>query len=348
VPAGGVALSTAFAPSGTYLDAATYGPAPDTAIAALQAAIAQWASGTYDPLSCDAVLDRVRITFARMVRAQPGDVAIGHQVSPLVATVAGSLPRGAQVITPEGDFTSLLFPFVAAGHEVRSVPLDRLADAIDSHTDVVAFSAVQSANGRVADLSAVAAAAQAYGALTVLDATQACGWLPLNAQRFDVVLVGGYKWLCHPRGTALMVVGAAARDRLRALNAGWYAGERPWETCYGLPLRQAADARRFDVSPAWFLWHAALPALELLDEIGIDRIHDHDVGLANRLRAGLGLPSSNSAIVSFTAEADAGDRLAAAGVRTSVRAGRVRISPHLYNGNVEVDRVLEALAPTTS
>jgi selenocysteine lyase/cysteine desulfurase len=264
VTAGGAALSTAFTPSGTYLDAATYGPAPETAVAPRQAATAHGAAGTYDPLSCDAVLDRARIMFARLVQAQPGDVAIGHQVSPMVSVVAGSLSPGACVLAAEGDFTSLLFPFAAAGHEVRTVPLDRLAEEVDSGTDVVAFSAVQSADGRVADLSAVAAAAHVHGALTVLDATQACGWLPVDAQQFDVVVVGGYKWLCHPRGTAFMVVGAVTRDRLRAVNAGWYAGERPWETCYGLPLRQAADARRFDVSPAWFLWHAALPALELL------------------------------------------------------------------------------------
>jgi selenocysteine lyase/cysteine desulfurase len=337
------ALSSAFTPSGHYLDTATYGLAPGSAVAELQAVTAQWAAGTYDPLSCDAVLARARATFARLVDAEPADVAIGHQVSPLVAAVAGSLPPGSRVLAAEGDFTSLLFPFAAAGHELHAVELHRLAEAIDARTDVVAVSAVQSADGRLADLDAITASARAHEALTVLDATQACGWLPLDARRFDVVLVGGYKWLCHPRGTAFMVAGAPARERLRALNAGWYAGEHPWETCYGLPLRQAADARRFDVSPAWFLWHAAASALELLADVGIDRIHDHDLGLANRLRAGLELEPADSAIVSFTADADAGGRLRAAGVRSSVRAGRVRISPHLYNDDADVDRALEAL-----
>jgi selenocysteine lyase/cysteine desulfurase len=321
------ALSSAFTPSGHYLDTATYGLAPGSAVAELQAVTAQWAAGTYDPLSCDAVLARARATFARLVDAEPADVAIGHQVSPLVAAVAGSLPPGSRVFAAEGDFTSLLFPFAAAGHELHTVELHRLAEAIDAQTDVVAVSAVQSADGRLADLDAITAAACTHEALTVLDATQACGWLQLDARRFDVVLVGGYKWLCHPRGTAFMVAGAAARERLRALNAGWYAGEHPWETCYGLPLRQAAEAS----------------SLELLADVGIERIHDHDLALANRLRAGLDLEPADSAIVSFTADAHAGERLRAAGVRSSVRAGRVRISPHLYNDDADVDRALEAL-----
>lgn len=337
------ALSSAFTPSGHYLDTATYGLAPEDAVTALQSVTAQWAAGTYDPLSCDAVLAHARTAFAQLVHVDAEDVAIGHQVSPLVGAVAGSLHAGARVLVPEGDFTSLLFPFAVAGHELRTVALEQLADSVDAQTDVVAFSAVQSADGRLADLNAVAAAAQAHGTMTVLDATQACGWFPFDASRFDVVLIGGYKWLCHPRGTAFMVARPSARDRLRAVNAGWYAGERPWDTCYGMPLRQAADARRFDVSPAWFLWHAAGAALDLIAEIGIDTIHAHDVALANRLRAGLDLDPSDSAIVSFTADDGAGDRLRAAGVRSSVRAGRVRISPHLYNEDADVDRALEAL-----
>jgi selenocysteine lyase/cysteine desulfurase len=336
-------LSSEFTPAGAYLDSATYGLPPARAVNALTSATAQWADGTYDPLSCDAAVARTRDSFARMHGVLPTDVAIGHQVSPLVAAVAGGLPAGALVLTTDGDFTSLLFPFVAAGAHVEAVPLERLADAVDSRTDVVAVSAVQSADGRVADLEALAVAAADNGALTIVDATQAAGWLPLDASRFDVMVAGGYKWLCHPRGTAFMTVRASALDRLRPANAGWYAGERPWDTCYGLPLRLAADARRFDISPAWLSWHAAAAAAELFEQIGLAHIHAHDLELANRLRRGVGLPEAESAIVSFTADPGAGERLRAAGVKTSVRAGRVRISPHLYNDAADVDRALEAL-----
>jgi selenocysteine lyase/cysteine desulfurase len=242
------------------------------------------------------------------------------------------------VLAAEGDFTSLLFPFLVAQRTVETVPLERLAESIDSQTDLVAVSAVQSADGRVADLDGIAAAAAHHGALTLIDATQACGWLPLDASRFDFVVAGGYKWLCHPRGTAFLIVRPQLREWLVPAAAGWYAGEQPWETCYGTPLRLAQDARRFDVSPAWLSWHAAAAALAQFEAVGVEAVHEHDLALANRLRCALGLAPGNSAIVSVAADDGIAERLAEAGVKASVRAGRVRLSCHLYNDEADVDR----------
>jgi selenocysteine lyase/cysteine desulfurase len=336
-------LPDEFHPECCFLDSATYGLPLASALVELVALTSAWASGAYNPLSCDDAVARARGAFARMHGVSEADVAIGHQVSPFVGVIAASLPRGARVLAAEGDFTSLLFPFLAVGCELTSVPLDRLAESIDAGTDLVAVSAVQSANGRLADLDAIAAAAHHHGALTLVDGTQACGWLPIDAARFSVLVTGGYKWLCHPRGTALMSVGSELRDRFAPLAAGWYAGEQPWESCYGTPLRLAADARRFDVSPAWFSWHVAAATLEAFEQVGINRIHEHNVTLADRLRAALGLEPHPSAIVSLDAGPEAPQRLAAAGVKASVRAGRVRLSCHLYNSEQDIDRALEAL-----
>jgi selenocysteine lyase/cysteine desulfurase len=337
-------LPEEFEPAGCYLDSATYGLPPASALRELSAVTAAWAAGTYDPLTCDDAVARARGAFARMHNVASADVAIGHQVSPLVGVIAASLAKGARVLAAEGDFTSLLFPFLAAGCDVRTVPLDGLAQAIDAHTDLVAVSAVQSATGIVADLDALASSAEHHGAMTLIDGTQACGWLPLDAGRFTAMVAGGYKWLCHPRGTAFMTVSASARERLVPLSAGWYAGQHPWETCYGTPLRLAGDARRFDVSPAWFNWHMAATALEAFERVGVARIHEHDVALAARLRAGLGLEPHGSAIVSLDAGPDAAGTLAGAGVKASVRAGRVRLGCHHYNTEADVDRALVALS----
>ena len=341
-------LRSSFTPTVGYLDSATYGLPPSAALAELATVTAAWAVGNYDPVRCDEAVSRARTSFARLHGVPAANVAIGHQVSPLVALVAGSMRRGAHVLAAEGDFTSLLFPFLAGGCAVESVPLDRIAPAIDARTELVAVSAVQSADGRLADLASIGSAAAHHGALTVIDATQASGWLPLDASQFDVLVAGGYKWLCHPRGTAFITVRPKLRDRLVPAAAGWYAGECPWDTCYGTPLRLAADARRFDVSPAWFSWHAAAAALELFEEHGIERIHQHDVALANRLRAGLDLPRGDSAIVSLAVDDSAGRRLASAGVTASVRAGRVRLSAHVYNDQRDIDRALEALSGTVA
>ena len=330
-------------PTVVYLDSATYGLPPKVALQALSAVTAAWASGRYDPVSCDQAVGRARSTFARLHSVLATDVAIGHQVSPMVGLIAASLPPRARVLAAEGDFTSLLFPLLAAGCDVRTIPLERLADAVDSRTDLVAVSAVQSADGRLADLDAISSAAASYEALTLVDATQACGWLPLDAGRFSVVVTGGYKWLCHPRGTAFMTIAPELGDRIVPLAAGWYAGEHPWDSCYGTPLRLARDARRFDVSPAWLSWHAAAATLELFEAVGLGQIHEHNLGLANRLRTGLGLKPGDSAILSLDAADETTDRLASAGVKAAVRENRVRLSCHLYNDEKDVDRTLEAL-----
>lgn len=136
-----------------------------------------------------------------------------------------ALPAGTRVVAPDIEFTSNLFPWqVAPGVEVRTVPADRLADSVDARTDLVAFSLVQSANGVVADYDGVVAAARAHGALVVVDATQACGWLPFDAGRADAVVVGAYKWLMSPRGSAFGYLSPALRERLTPYAAGWYAG----------------------------------------------------------------------------------------------------------------------------
>ena len=124
--------------------------------------------------------------------------------------------------------------------------------------------------------------------------------------------------------------------------AGWYAGEDPLQTFFGGPLRLAASARRLDTSPAWFMWVATAAALGMIEQVGIDAIHGHDVALANRFRTGLGLEPSNSAIV-FCDVADAAAKLEQAGIRAAVRGGRLRTSWHVYNTPADVDRTLDVL-----
>ncbi len=272
----------------------------------------------------------------------PGRVATGASTGELVGLVAASVPAGARVLAPEREFTSLLWPFLVRGCELRTVPVSALADAIDDRTNVVAFSAVQSSDGEVADLAAVAAAARAHGALTAVDATQAIGWLPLDAELFDAVVCSGYKWLLSPRGTAYLSLSEEALERAPALHANWWAADDPYESYYGAPLRLAAGARRLDTSPAWFSWIAAEECLRVLAGIGVEAIHAHDVALANRFRAGLGLPPGDSAIVSAEVPG-AAEKLARAGIMAASRAGSLRASFHLYNRDDDVDAALDAL-----
>ena len=179
--------------------------------------------------------------------------------------------------------------------------------------------------------------------MTVVDATQAVGWLPIAAAQFDIVAAHAYKWLLSPRGTAFMAIQPERLETVVPHAAGWYAGEDPLATFFGPPLRLADGARKLDTSPAWFMWVGTAPALATIEEIGVDAIHEHDVGLANRFRAGLGLEPSDSAIV-FCDIADAAEKLEHAGIRAAVRGGRLRTSWHVYNTTEDVDRTLDVLS----
>jgi len=334
-----------FAVEPGYLDTASIGVPPAQTIEAMREALSAWAAGRARPRDYDPVVDAARAVFAGLVGVSPQDVCIGSQVSPLAGLVAASLPDGARVLAVEGDFTSLLFPFMAQADrrvDVAVVALADLADAIGPQTDLVVVSAVQSATGELADLDSIERAAREHDARTLVDATQACGWLPIDAGRFDFVACAAYKWLLAPRGTAFMTVRPERLAEVRPNAAGWYAGEDIWSSIYGGPLRLASNARRLDVSPAWLSWVGTLPSLELLRDTGIDAIHAHDVALAGRVREGLGLPRSESAIVAVTTPG-AAERLAAAGIRASTRAGAARLSFHLHNTPADADRALEAL-----
>ncbi|TDE09479.1 aminotransferase class V-fold PLP-dependent enzyme [Jiangella asiatica] len=334
-----------FVPEPGWLNTASYGLPPAPAWEALQSALDEWRHGRVSWEGWGESTHRARAAFARLVGVEVSDVSAGAQVSQLVGQLAASIPDGATVLAPAEEFTSNLFPWLAQQHRgvtVRTVPARDLAAAVDGATDVVAFSLVQSATGEVADADEVTAAARAAGAITVVDATQACGWLPVDAAAFDAVVVGTYKWLLSPRGSAFLVTRPELRARIVPSQAGWWAGDDPHDSYYGPPLRLAADARRLDLSPAWFSWVGTAPALELVADVGVDAIHAWDLALADRFRAGLGLPPGDSAIVSVDVPG-AADRLAAAGIRAAVRDGRLRASFHLYTTTDDVDRAVAAL-----
>lgn len=331
-----------------YLNSASYGLPPRPAFEALNAAADEWRHGRTGWAPWDRSVGRARAAWAQLHGTPAADVAVSGQVSSFTGLIALALDRGARVVATEREFTSVLWPFLVAGADVQLVPLERLAEAIDGDTALVAVSAVQSLDGRVADLDAIVAAASHHGALTCVDATQASGWLPLEAARFDFLMASAYKWLLSPRGTAFMAVRPAAAERLQPYMAGWYAGDDPFETNYDAPLRLAGDASRFDLSPAWLSWVGAAPAIELLCEVGVKSIHAHDVALANRFRAGLGMEPGDSAVVALPRDEGLVARLSAAGVMFTDREGFVRLSFHLFNTDAEVDRALEAVAAGTS
>jgi len=338
-------IQSRFPGAAGYFNTASLGLPCVGTVAAMNAAIADWQAGRAEPPDYDEDVAEARRLFARLVLTPVEWVAVGSQVSALGGLAATVLSSGARVLSPEGEFTSVTFPFLARTDlnlNVETVPLEQLASMIKPDTDLVAFSAVQSSDGRVADLAAIRDAAAANGALTLVDATQAVGWLPLDATDFDFTVTGAYKWLLSPRGTAFMTVRPEVLEQVVPLYAGWYAGDSPWDSIYGMPLRLAPDARRLDLSPGWLNWVGTVPGLRLVDEIGTDAIHAYDLRLANSLLTQLGLKPGESAIVSI----DLGEGFDARkfdGFRVAFRSGRLRVGFHLYNTDDDVARLVEAI-----
>lgn len=340
------AVRQAFNPKVSYLNTATYGLLPTAATDLVVRAERDRATGRFDVASVDEAVATCQEYFGRLVGVDARQVAIGAQVSGLIGLVAASLRPGATVVVPEGEFTSVLWPFLARvrdGLSVRIVPLARVADAIDREVDLVAASIVQSADGAVLNTPAVVGAARASGARVLLDVAQAAGWYPVDATGADLLVGAGYKWLLGPKGTAFLAGTEEALATVPSLAAGWYAGDDPWASCYGGPLRLANDARRLNVSPVWPAWLGQKASLELLLSVGIDAIQQHNVALANRLRAGLGLEPACSAIVAVDASSWMLKRLRSMDVIASMRAGRLRLSCHLYTTEDDVDRALGIL-----
>jgi len=328
-----------------YLAVAAMGLPIHATVEAQRADLDVWASGQRSPADYGPILERCRAHYARLVGVGVDRVATGSQTSVMASVFAAAVPEGAEVVCVDGDFSSIVFPFLQRKRvRVRSVPLDELAASLTDDTWLVVFSLAQSATGRIADVAAVVAAAQEHDVYTVCDVTQAAGVYPVDASLFDATLCHAYKWLCSPRGAAFMTVNERFLPALTPVQAGWYAGNDVWDSCYGPAMTLASTSRQFDVSPAWSAWVGAEPALELIVGLDMNEVWAFASGLGDRLCDALDIPQQHQPIVTW-ADADQKDlaKLVAAGISVSARAGRLRASFYLWNNESDVEAVAAAL-----
>ncbi len=326
-----------------FLNSPTYGLPPQFLLDSLQECLRTWQAGTMDATSFDEPVRAGRAGYAALVGVPVGAVAMAGTVSAALGLVAAAIPDGSRVATLPGEFTSTTFPFAAQsarGVTVTELDSDELVTVAGDY-DVVTVSLVQSANGAVLDVDALRANVAGTHTLTVIDVTQAVGWKNVELAWADVTVAAVYKWLLAPRGTTWMSLSDRVASMMTPHAANWYAGEEPWQSIYGLPLRLAEDARRFDASPAWFSALGAGLTLPWLASLDRDAVEAHALGLARRLRTELQLPPEESAIVSIPTAA--ADELTRAGIRASIRAGAVRVGFHLYNTDDDLDRLLDVL-----
>jgi kynureninase len=313
-------------------------------------------------------LAELRGRVAAMLEARSEEVALSASVSAALSVIASAIDyrERPRVVVSELDFPTLGYQWmVRPDVEVVRVPSDdgatirpeRWAEAVDSRTAILATSHVFFTTGAIQELPTVADIAHDAGALFVVDAYQSTGQLPVHAgaSGADVLITGPLKWLLGGPGLAYTWVrGGLIRD-LEPTMTGWFGAADQFDFDIG-EFAFRDDARRFELgTPALHTVHTALGGQEIIDEVGIDRIRAHNAALTERLidgarAAGLGLriagrPEARSAIVMIAHDNPhaAVARLADAGIIVDARPGYVRVSPHFYNTEDEVDRCLEVL-----
>ncbi len=341
------------APGSAYLDTATYGLPPRPTVEALERALQLWQSGTGDWIEdWDRPSDSVRADFASLVGADEAEVATIPAASVGTGLVAAQLGPADEVVVPADEFTSTLFPILVArerGTTVREVPFDAVAESIRPPTTLVATSLVQMQTGRVADMAAIAAAAERVGARILLDATQGVPAVGLDAvaPRIDFLVCSAYKHLLSPRGTAFLRVRPAHWETLQPLNANWRSATDPYGRYFGGPLTLPDDARRFDVSRGWFVWVGAAASLRLVAAWRRAGAFTAVRELAKRLAEAIGVPWYGSSLVCVPiADGEiARTALQDRGIRAAVRGTGIRFAVHVYTTDDDIARAAEAVGP---
>ncbi|MEA3061958.1 MAG: hypothetical protein QOJ94_1739 [Sphingomonadales bacterium] len=316
--------------------------------------------------------ERVRSLAAELLGAAAHDVAIVPAVSYGMASAMANIrvAAGQAIVTLAEDFPSAIYAAraLAERSEARLVTVARppegaswtasLLEAIGGDTALVVTPQVHWICGGVIDVEAVARRCRSVGAALILDTTQSTGALPLDLETVDpdYLVAAGYKWLLGPYSVGFLYV-APRHQQGRPLEEGWVVrrGAEDFRRLCEYPDRLHPDARRFDVGERsnFALLPVAGAALAQLSEWGVSAIAETLGGMTASIAARLedhGIESSRDRAphylsVRFAAEPPDGieDRLASAGVHVSLRGDRMRITPHLYNDEEDVERLVAAL-----
>jgi len=320
--------------------------------------------------------ERARRAAARLIKAAPEDVALISSVAYGVATAAKVLPTpaGSRVLVIEDDHSSPVLEWMsrarAGGFSVETVRrpgngdwTEALLTAIEragaAPLAVASFSTLHWSDSGAIDLARVAPALRALGAALVVDATQSAGVMPLDVRALDpdFVVFPTYKWLLGPYGRAFLYVAKRhqAGIPLEQTSHGRRA-VRADQDVYFKDTDYLADARRFDMGERdhFISMEMASMGMELVAEWGSAAISARLAMLTGRLADGLAAKGVTLPPAHLRAPHILGvgfpkgmpdqivERLAAQHIFVARRIGRLRISPHVYNDEADVDRFLEA------
>ena len=362
----------------TYLNLAAQSPMPKVAHRAVQTAI-EWKKFPHHIADSAyfEVPNRIRASIAKLIGASSEEIALTTGASTGMSTVAYGLTwkPGDEVLTARGEFPLQYTTWkpmearegivmkVVAPRE-RFITADDFLAAMTPRTRLVSVSLVRFDNAVLLDAARIAAACHAQGALLLLDVSQACGGMPLdvNVLGADFMVCAGYKWLLSPYGTGFFWARNEHTEKMRPGPFYWAAAEGA-ENFHSLAFenpKPVRGARRWDMAETsnYFNFAAMDASLQFVLQFGPETVEAHNRKLIDfmferlpkdRCVAASPLDSAHrgpyGCFAARTPEktAELYQKLVKEKIFTSLREGNIRVSPHLYNSERDIDRLIAAI-----
>ncbi len=349
----------------TYLNTATYGLMPGRASEAVAQHFAR-----RDERACWDFLDwfddanRLRAKIGQLIGCAPGDIAFVANAASALALLLNGLEwhPGDCILTLEHEFPNNFYApgsLERFGVELKMCAWDRICEAVDAHTRLAVLSSVNYNTGLAPELAKIAEFLHARGVLLYIDGTQSVGALRFDTKGIqpDMLAVHGYKWLLSPTGAGFVYVHPRLRDSLQPTVVGWRS-HRDWRNVenlhHGVPHLPSGAEKYEGGSVAAALLYAMEASIDLMLEVGPEAIESRVLALADRTREilrGLGAAVTNvsSQIVAAKFEDRDASELARAlsqqRILVSARRGHLRVSPHFYNNEQDLEMLGRALRP---
>ncbi len=354
----------------TYLNSAAVAPLPTIAVEAVASQlrdVSQNASANFSEWV--ATKNRARQIIAEMLKVEPQQIAFMRNTSDGFATVANGLKweKGDNIVSFEKEFPANFYAWRRVrddfGVELHLCPekngridLDEFINLIDTNTKLVTISAVQYGSGFRADLEKIGEAARKVDALFAVDIIQALGTTPfdLPAQKVDIAAGASHKWLCSPEGCGILYLSDRARERVKPTLVGWISVEEAWDF-------EDTEQEYKPNALAWesgtgcsSLFYGLEQSAKLLFDTGAEKIENYLEELTDYLCEIL--PTENYEIVSSREKGEKSqivcikhrngltpteiaEHLQKENIVVSPRNDRIRIAPHFFNNQEDIEKL---------
>ena len=362
-----------------YLNSASYSPLPLKTLEAGRAAVGRkGAPWTLDSYFANRQHERARTAAARLINADPADVALIPSISYGVATAAKllTIERGSRVIVLEDDHSSPVLEWQtradAQGFAVETVRRPHDGDWTSAvlasierpgapPVGLASISSIHWSDGGLIDIEKVGAALRPQGARFLIDATHGAGVMAMDVTRLDpdFVIFPTYKWLLGPYGRAFLYVAKRHQGGIPLEQTSFGRRDvRAENKVYFADLKYVASARRFDMGERdhFISMEMASIGMEMMAEWGTAAVTQRLSMLTERITEdvrGLGVSVPERIVraphilsLGFDGGMPAGliEGLASDGIYVAPRLGRMRISPHVFNDEEDCDKFVAGLA----